>query len=98
MAFDALPEAFNRVEFRAVRRKKLRSDVVSVDGIRFVQAGFAEDQPDLAAFLRNLFGHGVEECLEHPGVTVRDDQTHQLTASRVAAYRRRRTSTTNHYS
>ncbi len=47
----------------------------------FVAAGVVEHEVDPLTFLRrNLFGHGVEVCLENLGVAVCDDEADELAA------------------
>ena len=59
LAFEVLPEPFDRIEVRALRREELRPDVVPVERFRFVPTGVIEEQLDLLATLRNFFRHGV---------------------------------------
>lgn len=84
MAFEMLPEPFDGVEVRAVRREVDRLDMMPFQSLGLVPAGVVENEQNPFTFLpRSFLCHGVEEGLENFRIAVRNDEADELAAGGV---------------
>ena len=80
VALEVLPEAFDRIEIRAVGRKIERLYVVPVEPLGLVPTGIVQDEADgFAPSWPHFLCHGIEKDLEDLCVAVWNDQADQLT-------------------
>ena len=64
VAFERLPESFDRVEIGTVRWEMEGLDVMPVKRLGMMPTGVVDHQPDRLALVGNFFGHGIEEGLQ----------------------------------